>query len=338
MKKTMKKLIAVILAALIAIACFAGCSNSKETNENSTTPDTAKPAKFGIVVQSGANGAFVDMKDGIIDEMKAKGFENAEFVYKDANNDTAALTSIINAMDDGTYTAVFTIGTACTQTLVNLGSETPCFFCAVSAPVEAQVITDMAAPDKNATGTSNAIPVGDIIEMGYKITPDVTKWGFIYSTSQVNAVNTVEAAQKYLDDKGIKYESATVETSADVKSATETLISNGCDVIFVPNDAVVQDGVTTLAQICEEAKIPTYCSSATTVASGCLATLAIDDKGIGAKTADKCIEYMNGKAITEIPSEVVAVDYCTFNSNIAKSLGKETPSKDTIGYEIKVVE
>ena len=36
--------------------------------------------------------------------------------------------------------------------------------------------------------------------------------------------NTVESAQKYLDKKGVKYESATVETSADVKASTETLI------------------------------------------------------------------------------------------------------------------
>lgn len=28
-------------------------------------------------------------------------------------------------------------------------------------------------PDKNATGTSNAIPVSEIIDMGYKLTPDV---------------------------------------------------------------------------------------------------------------------------------------------------------------------
>ncbi|MCM1115211.1 MAG: ABC transporter substrate-binding protein [Clostridium sp.] len=337
MKKTMKKIIAVILAALIAIACFAGCSNGKETKDNSTTLDTAKPAKFGIVVQTGANGAFVDMKDGIIEEMKANGFENATFDYKDAQNDASALSTIISAMDDGSYDAIFTIGTACTQTLVNLSSETPCFFCAVSAPVKAQVITDMNTPDKNATGTSNAIPVSDIIEMGYKITPNVTKWGFVYSTSQVNAVNTVEDAQAYLDTKGVKYESATVETSADVKSAAETLVSKGCDVIFVPNDAIVQDGVESLSQVCEEAKIPTYCSSATTVNSGCLATLAIDDKGIGAKTADKCIEYMNGKAITSIPSEVVGIDYCTFNGDIAKALGIETPTKDTIGYDIQVI-
>lgn len=337
MKKTLKKITAILLTVLVVAACFAGCSAKEDSKGESTTPDTAKPAKFGVVVQTGANGAFVDMKDGIIEQMKAKGFENADFVYKDAQNDTSALSTIISSMDDGTYNAIFTIGTACTQTLVNLQSDTPCFFCAVSAPVEAKIITDMGMPDKNATGTSNAIPVSDIIEMGYKITPDVTKWGFIYSTSQINAVNTVESAQKYLDSKNIKYESATVETSADVKSATETLISNGCDVIFVPNDAIVQDGVQALAQVCRESKVPSYCSSATTVNSGCLATLAIDDKGIGAKTADMCVEYMNGKAITEIPSVVVGIDYCTFNGSVAQALGIETPTKDAIGYEIQVV-
>ncbi len=337
MKKSIKKITALIFAVLMIVSCLTACSGNSKNENESTTPETAKPAKFGIVLQTGANGAFVDMKDGIIEKMKEAGYTDATYDYKDAQGDPAALTTIINSMDDGTYDAIFTVGTACTQTLVNLGSQTPCFFCAVSAPVEAKVITDMKAPDKNATGTSNAIPVSDIIEMGYKITPDVKKWGFIYATSQINAVNTVNDAQDYLKSKNIAFDSVTVETSADVKSAAETLISNGCDVIFVPNDAIVQDGVKALAQICSEEKIPTYASSATTVNSGCLATLAIDDKGIGAKTAEKCIEYMNGKAISEIPSEVVGIDYCTFNGGVAATLGIETPTENTIGYQIQVV-
>lgn len=332
MKKSFKKVIAVLMAVIIAAACLAGCSKGEGNGTSSEN------AKFAVVVQTGANGAFVDMKDGIIAELQANGYENAEFVYKDAQGDPSALSTIISSLDDGSYDAIFTIGTAATQTLVNLQSETPCFFCAVSAPVEAKVITDMNTPDKNATGTSNAIPVGEIIETGYKITPDVTKWGFIYSTSQLNAVNTVESAKSYLTAKNIPFDEATVETSADVKSATETLIANGCDVIFVPNDAIVQDGVQALAQVCSEAKIPTYCSSATTVKSGCLATLAIDDKGIGAKTAQKFLAYVeNGKDITKVPAEVVGIDYCTFNGGLTDELGISTPSENTIGYTMQVV-
>ena len=332
MRKSIKKIIAVLMAVVIAAACLAGCSKG-EGNDAS-----GENTRFAVVVQTGANGAFVDMQDGIIAELQANGYENAEFVYKDAQGDPSALSTIISSLDDGSYDAIFTIGTAATQTLVNLQSETPCFFCAVSAPVEAKVITDMNTPDKNATGTSNAIPVGDIIEMGYKITPDVTKWGFVYSTSQLNAVNTVESAKSYLTSKSIAFDEATVETSADVKSATETLIANGCDVIFVPNDAIVQDGVQALAQVCSEAKIPTYCSSATTVNSGCLATLAIDDKGIGAKTAQKFLAYVeNGKDITKVPAEVVGIDYCTFNGGLADELGISTPSEDTIGFTMQVV-
>ncbi len=59
-----------------------------------------------------------------------------------------------------------TIATPATQAMVNLESDTPVIFVAVSAPVQAGVISDMEKPDKNATGTSNAIPVEDIFELG----------------------------------------------------------------------------------------------------------------------------------------------------------------------------
>ena len=323
--------IATLLCLALVAGLFAACSGSKDNNAK------ADSKKVGIAVLS-ENGAFTDMRTGIESKLKEKYGDNVTCVYKNAAGDAASLSTIVSDFDNGDYDAVFTIATPATQAFVNQESETPCFFCAVSDPVAAKVMTALDTPDKNATGTSNAIPVSEIIDMGYKLTPDVKKWGFIYSTSQVNATSTVKAAEKYLDSKKIAYAEKTVENSADVKSVTQSLIDGGCDVIFVPNDSVVQDGVSALTELCQEKKIPTYCSSATTVASGCTATLAIDDKGIGEKTAEMAIQYFDGKKVAEIPAQVCGIDYCSVNKTALAAGGLATPTKDTVGYEVKVLE
>ena len=337
----MKKLTSIFLAVAILICsamAFTACSEKSDTDTgaNSDKTKSGDSYKFGIILLV-ENGAFLDMKSGIESGLKAAGYtdENTVIDYKCAQGDTTTLSTICSAMDDGTYDAVFTVATPATQTFVNLESDTPCFFCAVSAPVAAGVITDMEKPDKNATGTSNAIPTSDIIELANTLTPGVDKFGFIYCTAQTNAVNTVTSACEYLDSKNIDYTVKTVETSDDVASVTEALIADGAKAVFVPNDAIVQAGISSLVEICRAEKIPTYCSSATTVVSGCLATLAIDDKGIGEKTAAMCAEYLNGKALADIPAQVVGIDYCSINENTANLLGVEIPSE--LGYELNLI-
>ena len=134
-------------------------------------------------------------------------------------------------------------------------------------------------------------------------------------------MNTVEECERYLDAAGIDYVAKTVNSSADVALVTEALIADGCDAIFVPNDSNVQAGVSALAELCAEYAIPTYCSSATTVASGCFATIAIDDVGIGEKTAELALAYLNGTPLEQIPSIVVEADYASINTAMLDVLG-----------------
>lgn len=338
----MKKLISVLLLlALLAVPLLAGgCAKEDAPDHAGDNQDSAgETYKFGIISQI-ENGAFLDMRDGIIAGLEAAGYteENTTIDYKCAQGDATTLSTICATMDDDTYDAVFTIATPATQAYVSMESETPNFFCAVSAPEAAEVITDMEHPDKNATGTSNAIPTSDIIDLAYTLTPDISKFGFIYCTAQANATDTVTSACAYLDSQDIDYTVKTVETSDDVGSVTEALIADGADVIFIPNDAVVQSGISALVEICEDEKIPTYCSSATTVASGCLATLAIDDKGIGEKTAAMAVKYLEGTALTQIPSIVVEIDYCTINKALAETLEVAIPDEDTLGYTVNLYE
>ena len=305
MKKSIARILSLTLTFLLALGTASAALGEGKT--------------IGIITMI-ENGAFVDMKTGILQGLAEAGYteETDEIVYKCAQGDATTLSTIANSMDG--YDLVFTIATPPTQAFVNVGSDTPNFFCAVSAPVAAGVITDMSAPDKNSTGTSNAIPVADIFALADALTPGILKYGLIYSTSETNAANTVQACEDYLDEKGIAYEVITVNNSSDVASATEALIEGGCDAIFVPNDSNVQAGVTALAERCAEEGIPTYCSSATTVASGCFATVAIDDVGIGLKTAELALEYLNGKALEDIPAIVVGADYVSVNAATAEAL------------------
>ena len=303
----MKRMMSLVLVVLMMLGISASWAYAEE-----------RPT-IGIVIQK-ENGAFLDMKEGILATLTANGYteETAEIVYQCAQGDATALATICNSMDG--YDLVFCIATPATQQFVNMESDTPVFFCAVSAPVAAGVLTTMETPDKNATGTSNAIPVDDIFALADVLTPGVECYGLIYSTSETNAVNTVESCMAYLDAKGVKYVAKTVNNSSEVAMVTEALIADGCDAIFVPNDSNVQAGVTSLAELCLEYGIPTYCASATTVASGCMATIAIDDVGIGEKTAEMALAYLNGTPVAEIPAVVVSADYVSLNTAALNAL------------------
>lgn len=328
----MKKIASLAFSVILAASILTGCGDDKGNDKSSSDKK-----KIGVISMV-ENGAFTDMRDGILEEMKAKGYteENTIYDYKCAAGDSSALSSIVNNMTDGSYDLIFTIATPSTQALVNAESDTPNFFCAVSAPVAAGVISDMDKPDKNATGTSNAIPVSEIFELAQDIKP-VKKYGLIHSGNEDNATNTIKQSKEYLDSQNIAYIEKTAPTSNDIETAVNALISDGAEAIFIPNDSIIQDGISKLVDICREKGIPTYASSATTVASGCFATLAIDDKGIGAKTADMAIEYLEGTKLEDIKAQVIGIDYCTINKETMDAL-KLTEEDIHTEYELKIIE
>ena len=286
------------------------------------------------------NGAFLDMKSGIISGLEKAGYvegKNLTINYQCAFGDGGTLARICSDMDDGTYDLVFTIATPTTQAFVNLESETPCIFCSVANPVAAQVMSALDTPDMNATGTSNAIPSGDILSLGLTITPDVKTFGLIYCTSEVNAVSAMESAKAFLDANGYSYVEKTVTNSGEVSMATQVVLDAGVDAIFVANDSVVQSAVEALVELANDAGVPTYACSATTVLSGCLATLAMSDVAIGEQTADIAVKVLAGTPVSEIPAVVVPADIVSVNADTLAALGLELPASLTESGEVQML-
>lgn len=318
MKRTMKRMICAM--SLAAVMMVAGCG-TVATTDGENPQGNEDILKVGVI-QMIENGAFNDMREGFIEELRAKGYtdDKVEIVYQNAQGDPTNLNTICQSMVSDNMDLVCTIATPATQAMVNMESDIPVIFVAVSNPVAAKVITDMSAPDKNATGTSNAIPVSDIFGLCDSLTPECKTFGLLYNTSEINSVNTVNDAKEYLDSVGCNYVEGVVTNSSEVQQAAQSMVGK-VDAIFIPNDSLIQDAMPMVTEIARGAKIPVYGSSAVMVESGAFATIAVSDKEIGAISADKAIEYFEGTAITNIPAEVVPASNTVINQQTAEALG-----------------
>ncbi len=318
MKKLLTSLLTLIAALCVCCAAF------------------AEPIRVGII-QMADNGAFTDMREGYIDRMRELGYSEADmtFDYRNAQGDMSNLAAICQAVVESGVDYVVTIATPPAQAFLNMESDIPLFFISVSNPVGAGLITDMAHPDKNATGTSNAIPVDEMFKLSDELTPGCKTYGLIYCTSEINSVTTVNDAKAYLDANGLKYVEAVVTSSNEVQQAVESLVGR-VDAIFVPNDSVVQTAMSVVAEVASDAKIPVYGSSAVMVNSGAFATISISDREIGALTADMSAQYLKGTAVADIPAVVVSDFTMVINKTTADAIGV-TLSEDVLA-QAQIVE
>lgn len=326
-----KKLIASALTATMLLT-FAGCGGGGDAASSSASSEKTDGQVTVAIVQAMDNPAFDDMREGLIEELEAKGYgeDKVKIEYQNAQGDASNLNTIVQNLITEDVDILAPIATPAAQACVAAGSDIPVFFTSVSDPVAAGIISDMDAPDKNATGTSNAIPVEDIFALAEKLTPDVKTYGFIYNTSEDNAVSTVEAAKAYLDEKGLSYEEAVITNSSEIQQAAQNLFPK-VDAVFIPNSAMVQSGMALVGQVTREFKKPTYACSAATVEAGAMATVAMSDKEIGAKTADMIIEYLEGKAVKDIPAVVFPASAEVLNENLINDIGITFPDGATDG-------
>lgn len=309
----MKKLFAIVFALVLSI-CSLACAQ-------------AEPVEIGVI-QLADNGAFTDMREGYIARFAELGYTEADVVfhYQNAQGDMSNLNAICQSMVNDNLDVICTIATPATQAIVNMDSGIPVFFISVSNPVGAGVISDMAAPDKLATGTSNAIPVDEMFALADLLTPGIESYGVIYTLSEINSSTTAANAKAYLEANGKTYVEATVTAASEVQQAAQ-MLAERVDAFFIPNDSLVQSAMTLVSEVAIDAGIPVYGSSAVMVESGALATVAISDRNIGALTADMTVAYLNGTPIEEIPAVVVGADEIVVNSTVAEALGLEIPQE-----------
>lgn len=324
----MKKLVSILMALMLVLGVCTACGGETGTTGETTPRDTDNTYKVAIV-QYADNAAFQEMREAFISRMRALGYDEAmmSFDIQNAQGDQSMLASITQTVCNGDYDLIVPIVTPATISVVNGEPECPVVFISVTDPVASGILTTMEAPDKNATGTSNIVPVDQIFTLAKQLTPSVQNIGILYCSGEQNAVQTAEKAKAYLSENGFTYREVTVANSSEVQQAAQSLASD-VDAIYIPIDSTVQTAMAQVVEAANAAKIPVYGSDPVMVQSGALACVSVSNTQLGERSAEMADEILRGAAVSSVPAEALDEYQYVISRAAAETLGITVPEGD----------
>lgn len=328
MNTTIKAKLAVCTALLAALTLFGGCQSAPSKGTESTPPSIG-------LVQHTDNQSFTQMRESFIARLVELGYPADCVDVQNAQGDMSAVASIVQRFIDDQKDVIVPVVTPSTQTAVAMDSDIPVIFMSVKDPIAAKIMTNLTAPDKSVTGTSNAIPVDRIFKLASSLTPNVKSYGIIYNTGEANSVSTVEDAKAYLTSQGLSYEEVIVTNSSEVQQAAQSLVGK-VEAFFIPLDSMVNAAMPQVAEVAKQAKLPVYTAADTMVMDGGFATVGVSYPEIGRMTADMVHAYLTGTPIAKLPCRTLDTFTTLINKTTAKAIGVTIP--DDISAAAQFVE
>ena len=300
MNKTVKKICAVALSAVMVGGLFAGCSsNSGDTT--TTAADAAAEAKtFKIgICQLVQHDALDKAAQGFQDSIKELGDANNvtfEIDFQNASGDSANCTTIANQFVSDKVDLVMAVATPALQACATATASS-------KIPVVATAITnfgtaldiDMGPTDAtgiNVTGTHDLAPLEKQAEQVTTLFPNAKKVGILYCSAEANSKFQSDGMEALLKEAGLEVTVFTFADSNDIQSVAKKAAAES-DVLYIPTDNTVASNGSIVDAACQEAETPIISGETSAcLAYNGVATYSIDFYEIGQEAGKMAYEIL----------------------------------------------
>ena len=300
-----KRIVAGMMVAMMAIGAV-GCGNaSSDSKKSSDTEYTIGIAQFA------EHGSLDNCREGFLEGLKEEGIvegENLTVLYDNAQTDTGTASTIADNYVSKKVDMICAIATPCAMSAYNsaMNTEIPVVYTAISDPVAAQLADDDGNSVGNITGTSDALPVKEQLEMIRELMPDAKKIGILYTTSEANSVSTIEQYKEAAGSYGFEIVDSGINTIADVDLAAADLVTK-VDCITNLTDNTVVSALQTVIAKATDAGIPVFGSEVEQVKAGCVASMGLEYFELGKQTGHMAAKVLKGEAkASEMNYEVIS--------------------------------
>ncbi len=322
----MKKMVSIMLAAVLLAASLAGCgADSGSTSGEGQAQEAGTEGKnytVGIcqlMVHESLDQATQGFVDALTKEVEAAG-GTVEFDTQVAG-EANLCTTVIN-----TFTAK--------QVDLIMANATPALLAAANAtttiPVLGTSVTDYADTfagniPANVSGTSDAVPFDEQAKMMIETLNLAAgdQVGVLYCTNESNSLIQYEAVKELFEAEGIVVKAYTFSETTELQTVA-TSMANECKAVYIPSDNTVASNDTIVGTICTEKNVPIYTSYGGAV---CYASLSISYYDLGAETGKMAAQVLLGeKGVSDIEIMTLTPSV-VYNEDLCKQLGIEVPAE-----------
>ena len=321
----MKKLISLVLAAVMALSLVACGSGSKD--KDTDTGD--KTYKVGVV-QLVQHEALDAATKGFTDALKEALGDKVEVVEKNASGDSNNCSTIVNGFISDKVDLIMANATPALQAAASATSTIPILGTSVTDYATALEIANWTGTvGGNISGTSDLAPLDKQAAMLQELFPNAKKVGMLFCSSEPNSKYQVDEVTKLLSAAGITCTEYTFTDSNDVSSVTQKACDDS-DVLYIPTDNTAASNTEAIANVVLAAGTPVIAGEAG-ICKGCgVATLSIDYYELGKITGQMAAKILTGEAdISTMPVEFAPTATKQANMANCEKLGITVPADYT---------
>ena len=316
----MKKRVMAATMATAAMLALTACG--KQTGEIQYTVGISQFAE---------HGSLDNCRVGFLEGLAEAGIEegkNLTVVFDNAQADMGTTSTIADSYVSQKVDLVCAIATPAAMSAYNacMNTEIPVIYTAVSDPAGAGLATEDGKSIGNISGTSDALPVTEQMQMIRQLLPEAKTIGIIYTTSEANSVSTIAEYKANAAAYGFEIVDSGINTIAEVPMAAADMAGR-VDCITNLTDNTVVSALQTVLDEANKQNIPVFGSEVEQVKNGCVATMGLDYAALGRQTGAMAAKVLKGEAkASDLPYEVITEAAFYVNTAAADKIGLTIPA------------
>ena len=223
--------------------------------------------------------ALDETRRGLLAGLEAAGFvqaKNLVFDYQNANGDVGNARTIAEKfmIDKVDLMAPCTTPNTLATLKVTKGTKMPVVFGCVTNPVESGILASVDKPSgTNVTGIYGLPPIKESFDLFLEVKPGLKRLGTLYNASETNSLNINKAAKAEAAKRGIAWVEVAVTSSAEVKTAAESLVGK-VDALVTGQDNTVASAYEAVVKVARDAHLPLFAMDVSAVGRGAIVALA----------------------------------------------------------------